>query len=140
MWKARCKCIFRDGIFYCNIIAKQIIAHIREYSCSINSSIGKTLFLSNFTEYDGPFLFSSALWNEDLGKSGAGFLISNAKADILAAESTNLHPSSHLDTEIKAMPLPLQSDTSLKTRLMLNTFSSPILRSLRLSIRTGHML
>lgn len=72
IWKTRCNYIFRVDTFYCNLIVNQVIAHIKQYSYSSNSYIGKNFFVTNFTDQDGPFLFTAASWNEELGKEVKG--------------------------------------------------------------------
>lgn len=61
IWKTHCNYIFRVDIFYCNLIVKQVIAHIKQYSYSSNSYIGKNFFVTNFTNQDGPFLLQLLL-------------------------------------------------------------------------------
>lgn len=125
IWKAQCNFLLRNDKFNPNHIGKQTIAHIRVFSFTSNSFTIKNLFLTNFSDYDQPFLFSAATWNEELGNKGEVFFLSNSKAAISTAGCSNLQAHSKLDAEIKTFLIAIKFIIESNIRVKYLFINSP---------------
>ncbi|XP_039138794.1 uncharacterized protein LOC120276131 [Dioscorea cayenensis subsp. rotundata] len=89
IWKSRCNLIFRNETPDLNSIPIRAISHVREYSLSSSTQLGKQLIFTNFTLTDNPFLFVSSVGSSEKGVFGAGCCCNSAES-VLEAEALSL--------------------------------------------------
>lgn len=64
LWKALCDAIFRNIRLNFSVIALQAINYANVNLCALRNPICRNLIISNFTSFDGLFLFSASSWSE----------------------------------------------------------------------------
>lgn len=95
--------VFRNETLDFQLIHIIAVQHVREYSCSSTSQFGEQLIIHNFTIFDNPFLFVSAVGTSATAEYGTGFYITNSTFNFICPSCCN--NSAESDIEAKALAL-----------------------------------
>lgn len=107
LWNARCDAIFRDVKPNFHIIAHKAISRAKDIYCAGIASC-KKLIISNFYNLDGPFLFSTSVWNSINQVCKGGFFISSSNLSISIAGCHVFTVDAHSDAELSTLITALQ--------------------------------
>lgn len=89
-----------------------MMGHVREYSFTSSSYIGKKFINTNLSFADSPILCIAAMFNEEISSAGCGFLVMDYQGNFISAGSCRCHAVSVVDAEAMAISFALYTCSS----------------------------
>lgn len=105
----RCNYLFKNEVSNYNIISSKVVAHGKEFSSYAVPQPCKNLVISNFSTFDGLFIFITTVWHDENVEGGAGLFVSNSKLSILLMGYSPILASSKMDADANALEVAFNS-------------------------------
>lgn len=103
LWKARCNLVFKNEAPDFHSIPFRAVHHVREYSFSPSLLSGKKLIINNFSIFNNPFFFVSAVDSSESTNVGVGFYITDSVSKFIGAGWCNNSADSALEADALAL-------------------------------------